>query len=64
MVASLAMVASQGGALGQRTLALAGQSSFSDFNYIQWLGMKHYKRLYGIRVTNALRVIDLVAQGL
>ena len=63
VVVPLAMLAQYSGVLGSRTLALAGQTSFEDFNYRKWLGQVYYQRLYGIRATNAIAVVDLIAQS-
>ena len=62
VVGPIALVAQSGGWLGVQALALAGEDSFSKFNYSAWLGAKHSQRLYGIRATNALALLDIVAQ--
>src|SRR4051812_3567989 len=46
--------------IAKRTLEMAKEEDFSRFNYAEWLGSQHEKRLYGVRATNALAVLDMV----
>ena len=62
IVVPIGMMAQYESSLGIKTLALAGQKSFTSFDYPKWLGLLHHQRLYGIRVTNAIVVLDQVAQ--
>ena len=62
VVGPIALVAQSSSWLSIRTLRLAGEESFSDFDYTAWLGAKYPQRLHGIRATNAIAVLDLVAQ--
>lgn len=63
VIGPIALIAQSSSWLRTRTLALAGEESFSQFDYGAWLGRKHGHRLYGIRATNAIAVLDLVAQS-
>jgi len=68
-VVSIAIaIQSATGEIRKQALALAlalagGRDEFKEFNYLEWLGKKHDKRIHGFRATNALAIVDILVRN-